>query len=136
MEAIYKVGDRVYHIMFGWGIINRIVDIHLEIKFDKHSNIEEGPLVLHFNLDGKYFFDDLVPTLSFTEYTLQGFSQLRPRKQPKLGSLCLFADDEEQFNSNIGVIGILYDIIDGNYYQNTDDGDGFEYCKQIEIKEV
>ena len=132
MEAIYKVGDRVFDIRYGWGIV---IDITTDRNYPVEVSFTNNPRVLVYTSDGRLFDTDNTPSLSFTEYTLEGFSQERPRNQPKLGSLCLFADIEENFNSNIGTIGILDDIVDGKYYMNTN-GVTYEYCKQIKIEEV
>lgn len=81
--TIFKVGDRVFDCSYGWGKISKLF----------HSNY---PIYVRFEI-GKavsYTFDGRVeeygkPTLSFTEYTLEGFSQERPSKF-KEGDECVF----------------------------------------------
>lgn len=75
METIFKVGDRVYDIRFGWGIVNFTYSMDwnkvqpeflvCEVKFDKNKE--------PYNYTKKL----ATQMLSFTEYTLQGFSQER-----------------------------------------------------------
>ena len=61
----FKVGDKVFDILFGWG---KVVGIHgLEIygvmvRFEKTT--------LAFTFEGKYLNNSITPTLSHTEYRL------------------------------------------------------------------
>lgn len=125
-KEIFKVGDRVFHIMFGWGKITDVDDSYLYVEFK---------CTAAFHKDGRLFKDDKTPTLSFTEYTLQGFNQV---KEPEIGSLCLFSDNEDRLNSNINcVTGILDGILkDTAYKYSLSNGSSYKYCKQIKIEEV
>lgn len=72
MKDIFKEGDRVFHIQYGWGTIKNVLnDMYV---FDKGSEIFGFP-------------KDNNKTLSFTEYTLNGFSQERPEELPKKGQV-------------------------------------------------
>lgn len=68
-ETIFKVGDKVFDINTGWSVVT---------KNDYHKDY---PILLENNMmytsDGKYLPSYQTPLLSFTEYTLQGFSQER-----------------------------------------------------------
>ncbi len=77
---MFKVGDKVYHIKYGWGIIEEIQDDDILSRFDEYTVWNNS----NNNL------------LSFTEYTLQGFSQERPIVLPETGELCLFSDGEDR----------------------------------------
>ncbi len=79
METVFKEGDKVFHINCGWGIIDKISDYIIDVKFPVMN-------VIGFNNDS---------LLSFTEYTLQGFSQERPITLPEVGELCLVRDHNE-----------------------------------------
>ena len=71
---IFKKGDKVYDHAYGWGEVIKGDDDHaypLKIEF---QHIE-----LYYNVKGVAEFGFL-PTLSFTEYTLEGFSQVRPKE--------------------------------------------------------
>jgi hypothetical protein len=80
METIFKKGDRVFCIISGWGIIVEI-------------NEGEYPISVEFNnVHYTYSEDGRVnqyapPTLSFSEYTLEGFTQERPEELPKKGDI-------------------------------------------------
>ena len=85
----FKVGDRVYCIIFGWGVVNKVRfdgDYPIEVNFYSENGI-------YYTIDGRYF-DTSKPTLSFTEYTLQGFTQERPITLPEVGELCLVRDNK------------------------------------------
>ena len=88
METNFKAGDRVYDVVWGWGIVT-VTNLSVEVKFD--SGIYQS-----YKKDGRYS-EDSKPTLSFTEYTLQGFSQERPIILPEVGELCLVRDDSNHF---------------------------------------
>jgi hypothetical protein len=73
METNFKVEDKVFHILYGWGTI---------------QEIEDNIIIIDFNGQKGYSFCDN-NLLSFTEYTLEGFSQERPIILPEVGELCL-----------------------------------------------
>lgn len=129
MKDIFKKGDRVFAIKFGWGTVKKVGPL-VFVKFDNGVSEEFYP-------NGNFYSEDLHPFLSFTEYTLQGFSQERPNKEPEIGSLCLFSDDEEEFDNNIGVVGKLIFIKkDSPHPYNRENGSDWKYCKQIKIEEI
>jgi hypothetical protein len=73
---MFKVGDKVFHIKYGWGIIEEKKDEDILSRFDEYT--------VWSNSDNNL--------LSFTEYTLEGFSQERPIILPEVGELCLVRD--------------------------------------------
>jgi hypothetical protein len=85
---MFKVGDKVFHLQHGWGEVT-IIDTE-----------QAYPITVFFNNNEMYTFTkegcvnswDKTPTLSFTEYTLQGFTQERPIELPEVGELCLVRD--------------------------------------------
>lgn len=77
-QQIFKEGDRVYFHVYGWGKIFDI-DFNVGVKFE---NVESY----------KYFNIELLKALSFTEYTLNGFSQERPEEFPKKGDVVWVRD--------------------------------------------
>ncbi len=80
MKEIFKVGDRVYHYTYGWGEVT--------------SHEEDKIITVKFSDDTITFIDGKL--LSFTEYTLQGFTQERPIVLPEVGGLCLMKDYDSQ----------------------------------------
>ena len=94
MRQIFKKGDRVFCIMAGWGIVTGI-------------NVGEYPISVAFN-DAYYTYSEdgrvnhhAPPTLSFTEYTLEGFSQERPEPLPKRGDV-VWGKNFDEDNWHIG----------------------------------
>lgn len=91
-KEIFKAGDRVYHIEYGWGVVkdnkcDHVINFPIVVEFKEHN-------LIVFSNDGKEIIGSKQPTLSFTEYTLQGFTQERPIVLPEVGELCLVREDE------------------------------------------
>ena len=83
---IFKKGDKVYDAAYGWGEV-RSVDNNdtaypLKVIFKENAEgyTSDGSISLDFN-----------PSLSFTEYTLEGFSQERPLPF-KIGDVVYLSD--------------------------------------------
>lgn len=77
-KEIFKVGDKVFHIEYGWGVIENINGSYYYITFGTYGT----RIHCEHNI------------LSFTEYTLQGFTQERPIVLPEVGELCLVRDSK------------------------------------------
>lgn len=82
-ESIFKVGDRVYDIMFGWGIV-------VDLKITEYPPLTvqfSGGRLFSYTHDGNFYDSDKVARLSFTEYDFVkgGFSQERPLPDIKVG---------------------------------------------------
>jgi hypothetical protein len=95
-ETVFEVGDKVYCVMYGWGEITRLINSHvgeypIEVTFhdDKAGTKWYTP-------DGRYILE-LQPTLSFTEYTLNGFSQERPIELPEVGEEIMVSNDRDNW---------------------------------------
>jgi len=94
MKTIFKKGDKVYDSMLGWGeIINfNYLKWYFEVLFDTGTSIyydENGALYDYENRN------QFKPTLSFTEYTLEGFSLERPEEMPTKGQIVWVRDDKD-----------------------------------------
>lgn len=109
-KQTFEKGDRVFHYLKGWGEIVHTYSDNWEevddnytvcvVKFDSSEELQ------HFT---KYL---ATKTLSFTEYTLQGFSQKRPANYEEyVGKWGKFwSDNKERF-----IIGkLLYYGKDGD----------------------
>ena len=84
METIFKEGDRVFHYHYGWGTVKSISnsdasEYHVAVSFDLSDKC-------WFTYDGRELYLEK-PSLSFTEYKLEGFSQERPEELPKIGDV-------------------------------------------------
>lgn len=96
METVFKKGDRVYDAMLGWG---EIIDFnylkrYFNVLFDTGTSIyycEDGALYDYENRN------QFKPTLSFTEYTLEGFSQEWPEELPNIGDVVWVRDHDKDF---------------------------------------
>jgi len=88
---MFKVGDKVYHLQHGWGEVTTIDTKQSYPIIVCLDNFE----MYSFTIEGCVNSFDKTPTLSFTEYTLQGFSQERPIELPEIGELCLVRDNDE-----------------------------------------
>lgn len=98
-ETVFKVGDKVYCVIYGWG---KVTDISPEVSFPIEVTFGvDGVERRCYTLDGKFDYNSQ-PTLSFTEYTLNGFSQERPIELPELGEEIMVSDDGKTW-----VIGIF-----------------------------
>jgi hypothetical protein len=79
-KQIFKVGDRVFDTAFGWGEVfgyGAHSSFMIGVYFDKGNKV-------WYTLDGRLYLESN-PTLSFTEYTLEGFSQEKQIKFPCTG---------------------------------------------------
>jgi hypothetical protein len=82
METIFKKGDKVFCYMFGgWG---EVIEEYGANAI--HCSFSAGNVYL--TKEGRYLhLNSIPPILSFTEYTLEGFSQERPEELPKKGDI-------------------------------------------------
>ena len=79
-KQLFKLRDRVFDVLYGWGVVNSIEEsstFPIRVHFD---NLKQ----CSYTWDGK-ITQDYNPTLSFTEYTLEGFSQEKQIKFPCTG---------------------------------------------------
>lgn len=75
-KKIFKKGDRVFDIFYGWGeVINIITDDSELEEYPIRVNFPKKGVILSYMKDGKFEVNDNFPRLSLAEYTLQGFSQ-------------------------------------------------------------
>jgi hypothetical protein len=90
-KSVFKKGDRVFDIHYGWGVIIEVVQdfiYSIIVEFDG-DNFES------YTYDGR-INKGISAFLSFTEYKLEGFSQERPEELPKKGQICWVRDSEFQ----------------------------------------
>ncbi len=92
MKTNFKVGDKVFHLQHGWGEVT-IIDTEESYPITVCFNNNE---MCRFTKEGRVNSWEKTPTLSFTEYTLQGFTQERPIVLPEVGELCLVRDVDSQ----------------------------------------
>jgi hypothetical protein len=104
-KPIFKAGDKVYCALIGKGVVEK-VDGDSE-KYPIHVRAELTGKVYLYTADGRRLFN-MNPTLSLTEYRLEGFSQERPIDyRDYIGKWGFFGD------SIANVLGKLSGIEDG-----------------------
>jgi hypothetical protein len=121
MENVFKKGDKVFHYLYKWGTvtndykINNSGDFYVEVKFDNSS---------------QNYFQNLKDAflLSFTEYTLEGFSQERPEELPKKGQIVWGRDKDYQ---NWHIYHFSHKSDDGLYHLSSDNSRSAYILKQI-----
>ena len=115
-KQIFKVGDRVYDATFGWGIVasvNKATLLPITVKFVRDK--------IFYTTDGKLYTTAIKPTLSFREYSLQGFSQKNPIDYKKyIGKWGKFWNDN--------LVNIFIDVLD-NIYEEDDGSIKFISCE-------
>lgn len=105
-KQVFKEGDRVYLYPLGWGDIEYKSDYDYSIYF---KSIE----------DKRYIGGDVRSLLSFTEYTLDGFSQERPEELPNEGDIVWVRNADP----GIWAIGHFYKKIDDYFYVSNSVGE-------------
>jgi hypothetical protein len=110
---MFKVGDKVYHIKYGWGIIEEKQDEDILSTFEEYTVWNNS----NNNL------------LSFTEYTFQNFSQERPNELPETGELCLVRNGDDE-----GWIALVFkEYLPSEEYPYKSDRFGYKQLKRIKI---
>lgn len=72
---MFSVGDRVYDIEFGWGEvieIDEFKELPIKVDFKKHGNRCVG-----YTYDGRLGHKSKLKRLSYEQYSLCGFSQIK-----------------------------------------------------------
>lgn len=125
-KQTFKTGDRVFDIRFGWGTVKEVLDTSYHnypiiVFFDNIGN------VITYASDGS-FGAGMPQMLSFTEYTLQGFTQEKPvNYKDYVGKWGKFWDVSKHSGIQNMVIGHL------SVY-NENDVDGFPFaCEETGV---
>ena len=134
METIFKKGDRVFDIGFGWGTVKEVLDTSYHnypiiVFFDNIGN------VITYASDGS-FGAGMPQMLSFTEYTLQGFSQERlVNYEEYIGKWGKFTDVS---NNNDFVIGRLssFKVSNDETYFATESGDAYNTFEPLTEEQI
>lgn len=80
MSIDFRIGDTVYDIMNGWGeVIESIVAKEEDNTYPIEVMFPDQTCTDIYTKDGKWDEYDMLPRLSFTEYTIVGLSQERPK---------------------------------------------------------
>ena len=85
-KSIFKVGDKVFDYRYGWGIVDYNEDDSFYPVLVEFVEYEDA-----YTWDGRAYQGAPI-VLSFTEYTIEGFSQERPEELPKKGQIVWGSD--------------------------------------------
>lgn len=93
MERIFEIGDKVFDIRYGWGVVEGFeYDLNcesMEVKFENS--------LISYTIDAPEYFDGELCLLSFTEYTLDGFTKDKPLDYSKfIGKWGMFWNDAKK----------------------------------------
>jgi hypothetical protein len=125
MEQIFKVGDKVFDIRYGWGVVSsvniRLKDWPVEVVFDGEEELLE-----EYTFDGRAYIN-YEPILSFTEYILEGFSQERPELLPNKGDIVWVRSHSE----SRWVIGHFVEKDDDRYFISCNNKDKQFFGNQL-----
>lgn len=85
-DKIFNIGDKVFDITYGWGVVcyspnTDNTNYPVKVRFD---NERLGLACLNYASCGRKIRSCGSPTLSFEEYTLNGFTQEKPYKEYEL----------------------------------------------------
>lgn len=87
------IGRTVYDsVNYGKGMIvdfNDTVGYPIRVAFKDHQE--------SYTIDGKLGEDDILPTLSFTPYTLEGYTNIAPISLPEIGEEILVSNNNEEW---------------------------------------
>lgn len=112
-KTIFKLKDKVYVTSFGWGTV---IDAGCSTP-DGWVGVETNGRIIHVD----------TYLVSFTEYTLDGFSQDRPEVLPNKGDIVWVRDDKNEEWKIMHFIGLhptssyKYRVSKINSYSNTND---------------
>jgi len=90
---IFKKGDKVFDHSYGWG---EVADGYSGREYPIKVTFVGGRREWYSD-KGKLIEHDLMPTLSFTEYVLEGFSQVKPDNPLpfKVGDVVYVSDNKD-----------------------------------------
>ena len=135
METIFKVGDRVFDYAYGWGKVTGIEGCKaLKVTFEHIDDFGKNIRLL-YNEQGKEILSKNI-TLSFTEYTLQGFSQERlVNYEEYIGKWGKFTDVS---NNNDFVVGRLssFKVSNDETYFATESGDAYNTFEPLTEEQI
>lgn len=114
-KQIFKKGDKVFDYAYGWGEVTEIRPIN---KYP--ISVGFGELIERYTFDGR-FYEDSPQTLSFTEYTLNGFSQERPVELPEIGEEIMVSNTKDNW-----LLREVKEITNGKVYAGSNYWDYFK----------
>ena len=113
MKTTFEKGDKVFDIRFGWGV----VIFMYSFDWEKEEDSKLVCVVKFENEEEVHYTKQIaLKLLSFTEYSLKGFSQKTTTDWSKyFHTWGIFYDEKEDFEST-NRIGRLYDYDNDSIY--------------------
>ena len=129
MERNFEVGDKVFDIRYGWGVVESFeVDLgweSIEVRFDNS--------LISYTLSGPEDFDNELCLLSFTEYTLHGFTKDKPIDYSKfIGKWGMFWSNKDKDERIIGRL----EGYDDSYFKSTTSITLYAYFKPLTDEQI
>ena len=121
-KVIWEVGQRVFSARYGWGVVDSFIPLDaypLVVYFNVETNYK-----VRYKLNGLEDYNDKYPTLSFTNYILDKFSQdpkdaTYEQIEPDFDWGCLSAWCNDWIAKDIGGIWYSYNgkpkLVNGMY---------------------
>ena len=132
-KQTFEKGDRVFHYLKGWGEIVHTYSDNWEEVDDNYTvcvvRFESSEGLVHFT---KYLATKM---LSFTEYTLQGFTQEKPiNYDDYIGKWGKFWDDDKKEFIVSKLLNYDPDFVSYPFESSTDSFQNFELLTEEQIK--
>lgn len=129
MERNFEIGDKVFDIRYGWGVVESFeVDLgweNVEIRFDNS--------LISYTLSGPEDFDNELRLLSFTEYTLNGFTKEKAIDYSKfIGKWGMFWSNKDKDERIIGKL----EGYDDRYFKSTTSITLYAYFKPLTDEQI
>ena len=129
MERNFEIGDKVFDIRYGWGVVESFeVDLgweSIEVRFDNS--------LISYTLSGPEDFDNELRLLSFTEYTLNGFTKEKAIDYSKfIGKWGMFWSNKDKDERIIGKL----EGYDDRYFKSTTSITLYAYFKPLTDEQI
>lgn len=129
MERNFEIGDKVFDIRYGWGVVESFeVDLgweSIEVRFDSS--------LISYTLSGPEDFDNELRLLSFTEYTLNGFTKEKAIDYSKfIGKWGMFWSNKDKDERIIGKL----EGYDDRYFKSTTSITLYAYFKPLTDEQI
>lgn len=129
MERNFEIGDKVFDIRYGWGEVEGFeVELgweNVEIRFDNS--------LISYTLSGPEDFDNELRLLSFTEYTLNGFTKEKAIDYSKfIGKWGMFWSNKDKDERIISKL----EGYDDRYFKSTTSITLYAYFKPLTDEQI
>lgn len=129
MERNFEIGDKVFDIRYGWGVV---VSFEVELGWESIEVRFDNSLI-SYTLSGPEDFDNELRLLSFTEYTLNGFTKEKAIDYSKfIGKWGMFWSNKDKDERIIGKL----EGFDDRYFKSTTSITLYAYFKPLTDEQI